>query len=128
MGKDSFFLIIIPTFLSAEYWLAHYVQVKRASRVTRLYAECAPQKWLHSACAQRISLVFRGKTSAGLPRWVLYHISIFYVNQTNRVQSKVNLQLMTRWYIEMTTNTLLYGKLGRHFCRFPRTKKRRWLV
>ena len=38
---------------------------------------------LHSACAQPTGLVFRGKTSAGLPRRVLYLVSIFCVNQTD---------------------------------------------
>ena len=40
---------------------------------------------LHSAWAQRTGLVFRGKTSADLPRWVLYLVSIFCVNQTDSV-------------------------------------------
>ena len=32
---------------------------------------------------------------------------------------EVKLQLMTRVYIEMTTNTVHCGKIGRHSCRFP---------
>ena len=76
MGKDFFFfLIIIHTFLSA------YMQVKRASWVTRLYAECALQKMVTWRTANRPS----EKTSADLRRRVLYHVSIFYVNQTNSV-------------------------------------------
>ena len=36
--------------------------------------------------------------------------------------------LMTHVYIEMTPNTVLCGKLGRHSCRFLSRKKQHWLV
>ena len=83
MGKDFFFFDCY-THISFSLILAG---ILRAGKTRFLDNQAACQmrsaKWLHSACAQRISLGFRGKTSAGLPRRVLYHVSIFYVNQTD---------------------------------------------
>ena len=89
MGKDLllFFFFNYYTRISFSLILAGILRAGKTRFLgTRLYAECTPQKWSHSAYAQRIGLVFRGKTSAGayLDGSSTMH-RFFYVNQTDSV-------------------------------------------
>ena len=85
MGKYSFF------FFKLLYTHFFQLNIGLHAGKTRFLGDravCqmrATRKWSHRACAQRIDLVFRGKTSADQRRPVLYLVSIFYVNQTDSV-------------------------------------------
>ena len=112
MGKDS------------HNFFNYYIKKRFLGNLAVMFV-CRMRSILsHSACAEQMHLIF-SRENISCPTWMGPLSRINFLCKP--VGKRVELQLMTHVYIEMT-NTVFCGKLGQRSCRFPRRKKRRRLV
>ena len=84
------------------------------------------RKSSHSACAQRIRLIFRGKTSAAFPDGFSTTYWFFYVNQTDSVLNFARGQTPaddTCVYWNVYWNTVFCGKFRATYLSLSEEKK-----